>query len=313
MTNLTTMTATASTSSSYPKSLSLLSPAKLNLMLHITGRRPDGYHQLQTLFQLLDYGDTLHFSTRQDDRIELSPPITGVAHADNLITRAALALRHYSQSTKGVDIRLEKRLPMGGGIGGGSSNAATTLLALNSLWQTGLTIDQLAHLGLQLGADVPVFVRGHSAWAEGVGEQLQAVNLPERWFCVLKPACEVSTVEIFSHKQLTRDSSPITMAAVFKQGGFNDCQAVVRQLYPEVDFALDWLDDRISQQHQSQLQPKQLPLIHQARLTGTGACVFAAFTDYKSARQILDKLPSELQGFVAKGVNISASHSALNL
>jgi len=296
-----------------PNSLSLLSPAKLNLMLHITGRQADGYHQLQTLFQLLDYGDTLHFTVREDERIELSPAIPGVASADNLITRAALALRRHSQCVKGIDIRLEKRLPMGGGIGGGSSNAATTLLALNTLWQTGLTIDELAHLGLQLGADVPVFVRGHSAWAEGIGEQLHAVNLPERWFCVLKPACEVATREIFSHKQLTRDSSPITMAAVFEQGGFNDCQAVVRALYPEVDFALDWLDDRISQQHQSQLQPKQLPLIHQARLTGTGACVFAAFTDYASARQILDKLPSELQGFVAKGVNISASHTALNL
>ena len=308
-----------------PQSLSLLSPAKLNLMLHITGRRADGYHQLQTLFQLLDYGDTLHFSLREDARIELTPAIAGVADADNLITRAALALRSYSQkhsqhhscgqnhNPRGVDIKLEKRLPMGGGIGGGSSNAATTLLALNTLWQTGLTIDELAQLGLQLGADVPVFVRGHSAWAEGIGEQLQAVNLPERWFCVLKPTCEVSTHEIFSHKQLTRDSSPITMAAVFEQGGFNDCQSVVRQLYPEVDFALDWLDDRISQQHQSQLQPKQLPLIHQASLTGTGACVFAAFTDYQSARQILDKLPSQLQGFVAKGVNISASHTALNL
>jgi 4-diphosphocytidyl-2-C-methyl-D-erythritol kinase len=288
--------------------LSLLSPAKLNLMLHITGRRDDGYHLLQTLFQLLDYGDTLHYQLRQDDQITLSPSIPGVADQDNLIIKAAKLLQTYSAQMKikqadfnyGADIQLEKILPMGGGIGGGSSNAATTLLALNQLWQLHLSIDQLAIIGLPLGADIPVFVRGRSAWAEGIGEQLQAVDIPTSYYCVIKPLCEISTAQIFSHKQLTRGTSPITMAAVFEQGGFNDCEAVVRELYPSVDLALSWLD-------------QQTPADIKARLTGTGACVFASFPDLASAQQILDKLPGELNGFVARGVNISPTHQALNL
>ncbi|WP_339339429.1 4-(cytidine 5'-diphospho)-2-C-methyl-D-erythritol kinase [uncultured Oceanicoccus sp.] len=283
--------------------LSLLSPAKLNLMLHITGQRDDGYHQLQTLFQLLDYGDTLHYQTRDDNQLHLSPAIAGIASEDNLIIRAARLLQQQSTgSTLGADIQLEKTLPMGGGLGGGSSNAATTLLALNQLWQLDLSIDQLADLGLQLGADVPVFVRGHSAFAEGVGERLQAIDIAESWYLVAKPDCEVSTAEIFSHKQLTRNTSPITIAAVLKQGGHNDCEAVVRQCYPAVDRALNWLNSL-----------SQTATNNPARLTGTGACVFAQYPDRKSAEQILHQLPKELQGFVAKGVNISPTHQALSL
>ena len=280
-------------------SLSLLSPAKLNLMLHITGRRSDGYHQLQTLFQLLDYGDTLHFLPRQDNRITLSPALSGVNHEDNLIIKAARLLQTYN-NTLGADITLEKILPMGGGLGGGSSNAATTLLALNQLWNLQLSLTELAKLGLQLGADVPVFVMGRSAWGEGVGEQLQAINIPETWYLVIKPDCEVSTSEIFSHKQLTRNTSPITIAAVFEHGNHNDCEPVVKMLYPQVDRALTWLNNH---------NPGQRP----ARLTGTGACVFASFPDQASAQQLLNQLPTELHGFIGKGVNISPAHCTLNL
>jgi 4-diphosphocytidyl-2-C-methyl-D-erythritol kinase len=287
------------------KSLKLLSPAKLNLMLHITHRRDDGYHQLQTLFQLLDYGDDLHFQLRKDQDITLNPSVAGVPFEDNLIIKAVRLLQHHRQSnpktgtaiSAGVNINLNKILPMGGGIGGGSSNAATTLLALNELWQLQLSLDQLASLGLQLGADVPVFIRGRTAWAEGVGEELQAVDMPETWYFVAKPDCEVSTAKIFSHKQLTRNTSPITMAAVLEQGGHNDCESVVRQLYPQVDSALDWLN---SHTHSN------------ARLTGTGACVFAQCPDQRSAQQILHQLPKGLQGFIAKGVNISPTHQALS-
>ncbi len=275
---------------------SLPSPAKLNLMLHITGRRHDGYHLLQTAFQLIDYGDTLHFSLREDSEITLSPAIPGVKTADNLIIRAAQLLQQTTHSDLGADIQLEKVLPLGGGIGGGSSNAATTLLALNQLWNLQLPIEQLAILGLQLGADVPVFVRGRSAWAEGVGEQLQAIEIPETWYFVARPECEVATAEIFSHKQLTRNTSPITIAAFFEQGGFNDCEAVVRALYPPVDSALKWLNHYAP-----------------ARLTGTGACVFASLPDQQSAQQILQQLPKGLQGFIAKGVNISPTHQLLGL
>ena len=283
--------------------LSLLSPAKLNLMLHITGQQNDGYHQLQTLFQLLDYGDTLHYQTRNDNKLQLSPAIDGVAQQDNLIIRAARLLQQQDPTkTMGADIKLEKILPMGGGIGGGSSNAATTLLALNQLWKLDLSIDQLADLGLQLGADVPVFIRGHSAWAEGVGEQLQAIDIPESWYFVAKPDCEVSTAEIFSHKRLTRNTSPITIAAVLKQGGHNDCETVVRACYPAVDNAMTWLDSL-----------DQTTDMYPARLTGTGACVFAQCPDRESAEQILHQLPKGLQGFIAKGVNISPTYQALSL
>lgn len=275
--------------------LTLPSPAKLNLYLAITGRRADGYHNLQTLFQLLDYGDTMSFDITGDRQLKLSPALPGVANDDNLIIRAAKLLQHHCHCGLGADIHIKKILPMGGGIGGGSSNAATTLLALNQLWQCGLSTDQLAALGLQLGADVPVFVRGHTAWAEGVGEQLQAIEIPESWYLVVKPDCEVSTAEIFSHKQLTRNSSPITIAAVFEGAHGNDCEAVVRSLYPKIDKALNWLNRFAA-----------------AQLTGTGSCIFARFDTRDQADAVLEQVPGDMQGFVARGVNHSPVHRLLN-
>ena len=272
-----------------PDSLTLLSPAKLNLFLHITGRRSDGYHTLQTLFQLINYGDTLTFELRDDQQITLSPAMPQVPFDENLIVRAAQLLQAKCPQMGGVDIQLEKRLPMGGGIGGGSSNAATTLVALNYLWRCNLTRVELQQLGLKLGADVPVFIGAQTAWAEGVGEHLQAIELPAKWFVVLTPQCHVSTANIFSHKDLTRDTPDITVAAFLEQGGRNDCQQLVRTLYPAVDEALNWL---------SQFNRK-------AQLTGTGACVFAAFESAEKAQQVLAQAPKNLPGFIAQGINRS--------
>ena len=270
--------------------LSLLAPAKLNLFLHITGRRPDGYHDLQTLFQLLDYGDQIELRLRKKDaEITLSPGLQGVATVDNLVFKAAKALQQASDCQQGVDIYLKKILPIGGGIGGGSSDAASTLVGLNHLWKTGFSVKRLAHLGKQIGADLPVFIHGETAWAEGIGEKLQAIDIPAKWFVVLAPNCEVSTASIFSHKELTRDTPAITVAAFFEQGGRNDCQQLVRTLYPQVDEALTWLS--------------QYGL---AQMTGTGACVFAAFDTEATARKVLAMRPTSLQGFVARGVNQSA-------
>jgi 4-diphosphocytidyl-2-C-methyl-D-erythritol kinase len=275
--------------------LSLSAPAKLNLFLHITGRRADGYHQLQTLFQLLDFGDQLHFAPRADTRVELSPALPGVTPEDNLITRAAKLLWKHRSVNCGVDITLSKQLPMGGGLGGGSSDAATTLVALNHLWRCGLNRRDLQALGLQLGADVPVFVGGETAWAEGIGEHLTPLSLPCRWFLVLTPQCQVATARVFSHKDLTRDTPNITVAAFLEQGGRNDCQTLVRRLYPAVDEALNWLQ---------QFAPH-------AQMSGTGACIFAAFDSAQKARDILAKAPTHLPGFVARGVNRSPVYELL--
>jgi 4-diphosphocytidyl-2-C-methyl-D-erythritol kinase len=272
-----------------PDSITLLSPAKLNLFLHITGKRADGYHNLQTLFQLLNYGDTITFERRDDQEITLSPAMPEVPFYDNLIVRAARLLQSYCPTAVGVDIQLEKRLPMGGGIGGGSSNAATTLVALNHLWECGLTRMELHSLGLKLGADVPVFIGAETAWAEGVGDRLQPIELPQKWFLVLIPNCHVSTAEIFSHKDLTRDTPNITVAAFLEQGGRNDCQALVKSLYPAVDEALKWLSQFTSN----------------ARMTGTGACVFAAFDSAEKAQHVLAQVPKNLPGFIAQGINRS--------
>ena len=266
-----------------------MSPAKLNLFLHITGRRPDGYHNLQTLFQLLDYGDTLSFRIREDGEVSLTPPIPGVPFEDNLIIKAVRLLQQLSNTDLGVDIELLKRLPMGGGIGGGSSNAATTLVALNYLWKCGFSNAQLQAFGLRLGADVPVFVNAQTAWAEGVGETLQPIEMPENWFLVAQPDCHVSTQAVFSHKDLTRDSPNIKVAAFLEQGGQNACQALVRRLYPQVDEALNWF-------------AKQG---YSAKLTGTGACVFSQFATAEAAQQVLKCLPKHLPGFVAQGINKS--------
>ncbi|PID54883.1 MAG: 4-(cytidine 5'-diphospho)-2-C-methyl-D-erythritol kinase [Gammaproteobacteria bacterium] len=271
--------------------LSLLAPAKLNLFLHITGKRADGYHNLQTVFQLLDYGDTMHFFANDSGMVTVNMPGLAIAPEQNLIVRAAKLLPH---GHRGVHIDVDKRLPDGGGLGGGSSDAATTLLALNQLWQCGKTEDELAELGRMLGADVPVFVRGHSAWAEGIGEQLTPLELPKRWFIVIKPDCHVNTGEIFSHSRLTRDSSAITIAAFFKGAHRNDCQPLVRELYPEVDKALKWLGK-----------------FAEASLTGTGACVFAECQDQPFAAAVLKQLPKRWNGFIAQGVNISPTVQTL--
>ena len=278
-----------------PQTLTLLSPAKLNLFLHITGRRLDGYHNLQTLFQLLDYGDSLSFTMREDGEVRLTPAIPGVAFEDNLIIKAVRLLQQLSNTDLGADIQLEKRLPMGGGIGGGSSNAATTLVALNHLWQCGFSSEQLQSFGLRLGADVPVFVNAQTAWAEGIGETLQPIEMPKNWFLVAQPDCHVSTQQIFSHKDLTRDSPNIKVAAFLEQGGQNACQALVRRLYPQVDEALNWFAKHG----------------YSAKLTGTGACVFTQFATAETAQQVLSCLPKHLPGFVAQGINKSPLYELL--
>ncbi|QKZ03088.1 4-(cytidine 5'-diphospho)-2-C-methyl-D-erythritol kinase [Pseudomonas eucalypticola] len=274
--------------------LTLPAPAKLNLMLHILGRRADGYHELQTLFQFLDYGDELDFALRQDGEIRLHTEIEGVPHDSNLIVKAARKLQDLSGTALGADIWLRKVLPMGGGIGGGSSDAATTLLGLNHLWNTGIDVDRLAALGLGLGADVPVFVRGHAAFAEGVGEILTPVEPEEPWYLVLIPQVSVSTAEIFSDPLLTRDSLPIKVRPVPKGNSRNDCEAVVSRRYPEVLNALN-----------------SLKKFTEARLTGTGSCVFGAFPSKAEADKVSHLLAETLTGFVAKGSNISMLHRTL--
>jgi len=277
--------------------LTVLSPAKLNLFLHITGRRADGYHNLQTVFQLLDWGDAMRFSANSSGRISVSIRDLGIPEDDNLITRAARLLQAKagrSTATPGVDIVVDKQIPTGGGLGGGSSNAATTLLVLNHLWATKLAQEELLAIGGELGADVPVFVAGHSAWAEGIGEILTPIDLPENWFLIITPGCHVSTAKIFSCEQLTRNTSPIKMAAFFEGNSQNDCQVVVRNLYPEVDNALKWLDN-----------------FGEARLTGTGACVYASFGTRTEAIAVQRQLPKKWNGFVARGLNESPVLSVL--
>ncbi|WP_172609727.1 4-(cytidine 5'-diphospho)-2-C-methyl-D-erythritol kinase [Pseudomonas graminis] len=274
--------------------LTLPAPAKLNLMLHITGRRADGYHELQTLFQFLDYGDELSFALRDDGEVRLQTEIADVPHDSNLIVRAARALKEASGSPFGVDIWLKKILPMGGGIGGGSSDAATTLLGLNHLWQLGWDEDRLAGLGLKLGADVPVFVRGHAAFAEGIGEILTPVTPEEPWYLVLVPQVSVSTAEIFSDPLLTRDTPPIKVRPVPKGNSRNDCLPVVTRRYPEVGNALNLLGK-----------------FTEAKLTGTGSCVFGAFPSKAEADKVSALLTETLTGFVAKGANISMLHRKL--
>lgn len=275
------------------KTLTLLSPAKLNLFLHITGQRANGYHELQTLFQLLNWGDTLQFTPDNSGKVTLRGTDLGIPAEHNLIVKAVNALPRSSHK-QGVSICLEKRIPEGGGLGGGSSNAATTLLAMNHLWNLQLSNSELQKIGAKLGADVPVFVAGHTAWAEGIGEFLTPIELPETWYLVIAPGCHVSTAEIFSNEQLTRNTSPIKMAAFFEGRSRNDCQNLVRNLHQEVDNALNWLDN-----------------FGEAKLTGTGACVFASFESELEAKSALSQLPHSMTGFVARGMNTSPVLSAL--
>lgn len=260
-------------------------PAKLNLFLHVTGRRPDGYHTLQTVFQLVDWSDTLHFHRRDDGVIARTTDIPGVPADTDLVVRAARALQQASGTAFGADIAIDKRLPMGGGIGGGSSDAATTLLALNHLWGVRLPRAELMRIGLSLGADVPVFVFGQNAFAEGVGEELTPVELPPSWFVVIHPRQHVPTAAIFSDERLTRDT-PISIIADFAACtnkfafGRNDLQAIATAKFGEVARALEWL---------RQYSPH-------ARMTGSGACVFARFDDQQTAQQVVEQVPSEWDG-----------------
>lgn len=275
------------------------SPAKLNLFLYITGRRPDGYHNLQTLFQFLDYGDTLTITPRQDKHIVLLTPLPGVPDEQNLVVRAARLLQEWCQQAglpfAGADIGIDKRLPMGGGLGGGSSNAATVLVALNQLWHSQVPVDTLAALGLKLGADVPVFVHGHAAFAEGVGEQLTPASPAEKWYLVVHPGVSIPTPLIFGDPDLTRDTPVRPLTQLLRQTFSNDCEAVVRKRFREVEERLLWLLEYAP-----------------SRLTGTGACVFAEFDTESAARQVLDRAPEGLQGFVARGMNVSPLQQQLS-
>jgi 4-diphosphocytidyl-2-C-methyl-D-erythritol kinase len=266
-------------------------PAKLNLFLHVTGRRADGYHTLQTLFQILDLCDEISIDIREDGIIRRSEGLAGVSPEEDLAVRAARLLQSASACARGAELRIRKRIPAGGGLGGGSSDAATVLVALNRLWGLGWSRERLADLALQLGADVPVFVHGRSAWAEGIGERLVPVELPEAWYLIVCPDCRVSTAEVFSDPELTRDSPETTINGFLSAGGRNDCEPVVRRRYAPVAAALDWVAAQAGGRA--------------ARLTGTGSCVFAQYDGAADARRPLDKLPAGWKGFVARGLGTS--------
>lgn len=261
-------------------------PAKLNLFLHVTGRRADGYHLLQSVFRFVDHGDTVWLGVRQDGQIRRLQEIPGVPEAQDLTVRAAKLLQAATACALGADIRLEKRLPLGGGLGGGSSDAATVLLALNRLWALDLPRRRLQELALQLGADVPVFVFGQSAFAEGVGEKLAPIALPPAWYVVLVPPVSVATADVFASPELTRNTPPLRIADFLSGAGRNDLQPVVVKKHPEVARHLDWLGR-----------------FGEARMTGSGACVFLAVEDEAGARAIIRELPRDMQGFVARGLD----------
>jgi 4-diphosphocytidyl-2-C-methyl-D-erythritol kinase len=261
-------------------------PAKLNLMLHIVGRRPDGYHELQTVFQLIQLCDRIEITVRDDGRVTRPAGAPGVPESQDLVVRAARALQLAGGTGLGADITVRKVIPVGGGLGGGSSDAATTLLALNQMWKIGFDFQQLAAIGAKLGADVPVFVHGHSAWAEGVGERLTPVEIPgESWFLVIYPGVHVPTVDVFQAPELTRNSPTTTMRGFLETGGRNDCEAVVRARFPAVAEALDWL-------------ARHAP----ARLTGTGSCVFAKFARAVDAERVAAQVPDSWRAYVARGL-----------
>jgi len=273
-------------------------PAKLNLFLHVVGRRPDGYHLLQTVFRFIDFSDQISFKLRDDGVIKLHNPIAGVPEEKDLCVRAAKLLQQKTATTQGADIFLQKQIPMGGGLGGGSSDAATTLLALNHLWQVNLSREQLLELGLQLGADVPVFVFGQNAFAQGVGEKLAAIELPPAWYLVLVPPAQVSTAEIFASKELTRNTIPITIPPFSVWQGHNDLELVVCRTYPEVARCLEWL--------------KRLENTTIAAMSGSGSCVFAEFATEQAARAAFEQIPDDMNGFVAKGLDCHPLNKTLN-
>lgn len=271
-------------------------PAKINLFLHITGRRPDGYHLLQSVFRLLDFGDTVHIRPRADHIIRRTENTPGVPEESDLCIRAAKLLQQHSGCKLGADIYVTKRTPMGGGLGGGSSDAASVLLALNQLWHLGLRREELITLGLKLGADVPFFIFGENAWVEGIGEKLQSIQLPQMHYVVITPRIHILTAEIFASKQLTRDTNPTTIAAFLRDLVHNDLETVVRRQYPEVEKCLQWLSQ-----------------FSKARMSGSGASVFAAFGNQEAAEAVLARMHEtrelqeyaccEVSGFYAKGLD----------
>ena len=268
--------------------IQVASPAKLNLYLRILSRREDGYHNLQTLFQLIDLQDTLTIDTNHTGQITLDAPQCPCSPQDNLIVQAALKLKHHCPPHFGCHIQLDKKIPIGGGLGGGSSNAASTLLTLNRLWNIGLDTDELAQIGTRLGADVPVFVKGQSAWAQGTGDQLQPTTLPQRWYLVIHPNCHVSTAKLFQHPQLKPQAPQLDTTQFDLRYTVNDFEPLVLQDYPEIRNAHHWL---------SQFAP--------AHLTGTGACVFSVFGDQQSAEKVAKKTPNSWQSFTVCGLNTS--------
>ncbi|MEC9356444.1 MAG: 4-(cytidine 5'-diphospho)-2-C-methyl-D-erythritol kinase [Pseudomonadota bacterium] len=272
-------------------------PAKLNLFLHILGRRADGFHLLQTVFQLLDWGDTVHLAARPDGRIQRLNDLPGVPEPADLSIRAAQALREYSGCTLGADIDIDKRIPAGAGLGGGSSDAASTLVGLNHLWGLELSVDELADIGLKLGADVPVFVRGQCAWAEGIGEKLQAIELPDRWFLVISPPCQVSTATIFGDPELRRDHPPVSMDDFLSGRCGNDCEPVTRRGFPAVDAAFDHC--------------RALGL--QAQLSGTGASLFMTFNSQACAQAAQAQIQGTLPTVLARGLQRSTLLHALGI
>jgi 4-diphosphocytidyl-2-C-methyl-D-erythritol kinase len=276
-------------------------PAKLNLFLHVVGRMSDGYHCLQTVFQLIDRCDRIGIAVRPDGLIERPYGMDGLPPQADLAVRAAQALQRHTGVGLGATLHVIKQIPAGGGLGGGSSDAATVLVALNALWRTGLDVDALAQLGLSLGADVPVFVRGRNAWGEGRGERLAPLELPGRWFLVLQPRVAVRTAEIFQAPELTRNSELISLPAFLAGATRNDCEPVVRARYPEVAAALEWLGS------QADLRGASVT----ARLTGTGSCLFAAFEHEGDAQQVATRVPERWQGFVARGLQHSPLHGML--
>lgn len=284
---------TSSSNSFLNKAIEFPSPAKINLFLHIVGQRDDGYHNLETLFQFIDHSDTLTLTATEKPTIDLLTPIEGVNNEDNLIVKAARLLKKKTNSPLGVQISINKILPMGGGLGGGSSNAATVLVALNTLWQCQLSTSDLATLGLSLGADVPIFIHGFAAFAQGVGEKLTVMDPEEPWYLITKPECSISTQQVFTAADLPRKTKRLSPSALdtrdFISDKFhNDCQTLVIKHYPEVAKLLAWLVEYAP-----------------SRMTGTGACVFSRFSSQQEARSLQAKLPKGVSSFVAQGLNKS--------
>ena len=269
-------------------------PAKLNLFLHIVGRLENGYHQLETVFQFVDRCDTLHIKVNDNSEINLLTPIKGVANQDNLIVKAAKLLQQQTNCSLGADIKLEKVLPMGGGLGGGSSDAATILVALNTLWNSQLSLQELAKLGVKLGADVPIFIHGFSAFAQGIGEKFTPAAPKTYWYLVSKPQCSISTADVFTARDLTRNTPSIHYKDQDIEKYHNDCQTWVIKHYPEVANLLGWLVE---------YAPSQM--------TGTGACIFSRFDSKQEACRVQSLLPAGIESFVAQGVNQSPLHVAI--